>query len=176
MLPDGVPALGLDVPTAIEVPMLERCPSRSLASIEVTAYASRVFRPSSRPSSTSWWLGPFGLLRIVLLAVFVTQLGGILPIGMRVVAAATEALSGDCACCDHEASSEDPADCGADCDPDCGKCACPHGIRALAAAPHGFSIMTFATEQSLGLGRAVRAPPGPDPHALFRPPRTEPLS
>jgi len=135
-----------------------------------------VFRPRSRPCSTSRWVRLFGLLRIVLLVGFVTQLGGVLPIGMRAAAAATAALSDDCACCEHEASSEDPADCGVDCDPDCGKCACPHGIRALAAASHGFSIMTFATKQSVSLGRALRAPPGPDPHALFRPPRTQPLS
>lgn len=121
-------------------------------------------------------MGLLGLLRVALLVAFVTQLGGILPSGMLAVAAVTEALTDDGACCDHDASSEDPADCGADCDADCDKCACPHGIRALAAAPHGFSIMTFATEQSVGLSRALRAPPGPDPHALFRPPRTQPLS
>jgi hypothetical protein len=151
-------------------------PKAKVASMEATAYAWRVFRPSSRQCSTSRWAGLLGLLRIVLLAAFVTQLGGILPIGMRAVAAAADALSDDCACCDHEASSEDPADCGADCDADCGNCACTHAASALVAAPHGFSIMSFATEKSVGLGRALRAPPGPDPHSLFRPPRTQPLS
>lgn len=121
-------------------------------------------------------MGLLGLLRLVLLAVLVTELGGILPIGMRAVAAATEALSDECVGCAHETSSEAPGDCGADCDADCGECACPHGIRALAAAPHGFSLDTFVTEQSVGAGRALRAPPGPDPRALFRPPRTQPLS
>jgi hypothetical protein len=135
-----------------------------------------VFLEGSTSFSTSRWVRLFGLLRVLALSLFVAQLMGLLPLGLEAVAAAAETLSGDCACCDHESSSGSSNDCGSDCDSDCSNCTCPHGIRALAATPHGFSIMSFAVEQSLGLGRATRAPPGPDPHGLFRPPRTQPLS
>lgn len=131
--------------------------------------------PGRRSFSTSRWVRLFGLVRACVLALFVTQLAGLMPLGLEAVAAATEALADDCACCDHESGSGSSNDCGADCDSDCGNCACPHGIRSLPATPHGFSIMTFAAEQSVVLGRALRAPLGPDPHALFRPPRTQPL-
>jgi hypothetical protein len=135
-----------------------------------------MFRGSRSPTHPSRWVRLSGLLRALVLLVFATQLGGVLPLGLRVVSAATEALFDDCACCDHESSSEAPADCGADCDPDCSNCACPHGIRSLAAAAHAFTAMTYAAEQSVGLGRALRAPPAPDPLSLFRPPRTQPHS
>ncbi len=135
-----------------------------------------MFLPSGRSFSTKRWVRLFGLLRVVVLALFVTQLAGLMPLGLEAFAAATEAVSGDCACCDHESSSEDPADCGADCDSDCANGACPHGIRSLAATPHGFLAMVFAAEQSVALGSALRAPLVPDPHAPFRPPRTQLLS
>lgn len=132
---------------------------------------------SGRPAIfSSRWLRLFGLLRAFVLVLFLTQLAGLMPIGLGAVAAASDALSDDCACCDHESGNDSSDDCGADCDSDCGNCACPHGIRSLPATPHGFSIMTFAAEQSVDWGRALRAPLGPDPHALFRPPRTQPLS
>jgi hypothetical protein len=135
-----------------------------------------MFRGSCRPSHPTRWVRLLGLLRAAVLAVFVAQLAGILPLGIRAVSAATAALADDHACCDHESSSEAPADCGADCDSDCVNCACPHGVRSLPATAHGFTIVTLASEQSVGLGRALRAPLGPEPRALFRPPRTQPLS
>lgn len=134
-----------------------------------------MFRGSRRPNHRNRWVRLFGLLRVVVLAVFVTQLGGILPLGLRAVSAATHALSDDGACCEHESSSEAPDDCGPDCDSDCADCACPHGIRSLAAAAHAFTLVTFATEHSVSLARTERAPLGPDPHTLFRPPRVQPL-
>ena len=147
-----------------------------LAGVHLAAYPSVVFRPVRRSFSTSRWVRLCGLIRACILALFVTQLAGLMPLGLEAVAAATEALADECACCDHESSSDSSNDCGADCDSDCGNCACPHGIRSLPPKPHRFSIMTFAAEQSVAAGRALRAPPGPDPHALFRPPRTQPLS
>lgn len=138
------------------------------------AYLSEVF--SSSPSfSTSRWVRLLGSLRVLVVVLFAMQLAGLFPLGLEAVAAATAALSDDCGCRDHDSSTGSPDDCGADCDSDCGNCACPHGIRSLAAAPHGFSMMTFAGEQRLSSGEALRAPLGPDPHALFRPPRTQPL-
>ena len=135
-----------------------------------------MFSPGRRSFSTSRWVRLFGVVRAFVLALFVTQLTGLMPLGLEAVAAATEALAEDCSCCDHESGSSSSNDCGADCDSDCSNCACPHGIRSLPATPHGFSLMTFAAEQSLALSRALRAPRGPDPHSLFRPPRTQPLS
>jgi hypothetical protein len=135
-----------------------------------------VFPASSRTFSTSRWARSFGLLRVLVLVLFVMPLAGLMPLGVEAVAAATEALSEDCACCGLESGSGSTEDCGGDCPSDCGKCACPHGISSLAVTPHGFSLMSFAAEQSVGSGRAREAPPGPDPHSLFRPPRTQPLS
>ena len=131
-----------------------------------------MFCVSRRPNHTKRWVRLFGLVRGVVLAVFVAQLGGILPLALQAVWAATEALADADGCCDHESSREEPADCGVDCGSDCGNCACPHGMRSLAATAHGFSVVTYAAEQSVALGRVLRAPPGPDPHSLFRPPRT----
>jgi hypothetical protein len=135
-----------------------------------------VFLPGRRSFSTSGWVRSFGSLRTFVLALFLTQLAGLIPLGLEAVAAATEALADASACCDHESSNGSSDDCGTDCDSDCGNCACPHGIRSLPATPHEFSIMTFAAGQSVALGGALRVPLGPDPHALFRPPRTQPLS
>jgi hypothetical protein len=147
-----------------------------LARLQLPAYASVVFLSDRRSIFTSRWVRSFGLLRAFVLALFVTQLAGLMPIGLEAVAAATDVLSDECACCDHESGGGSSDDCGVDCDSDCGNCACPHGLRSLPATPHGFSIVTFAVEQSVVRGFALRAPLGPDPHALFRPPRTQPLS
>ncbi|HKY34901.1 MAG TPA: hypothetical protein VJN18_03075 [Polyangiaceae bacterium] len=134
-----------------------------------------MFRPNGRWYPTSTWVRLLGLLRVVVVALLATQLTDIVPTA-QAVAVATEAPSEDDECCDHESTSSSSSDCGADCDSDCADCSCPNGMRSLPATPHGFSTMTFASEESLGFDRVSRAPPGPDPHALFRPPRTQPLA
>jgi hypothetical protein len=131
-----------------------------------------MFRGSRPQTHPSRWARLIGLLRTALLVACVTQLGGIFPLGLRAISAVTVALADDGACCDHEPNSEAPADCGADCGSDCSKCACPNGIRSLAATAHGFTVETLAAEQSEALGATLRAPRGPDPNSLFRPPRT----
>ncbi|HKY34806.1 MAG TPA: hypothetical protein VJN18_02600 [Polyangiaceae bacterium] len=134
-----------------------------------------MFRRDGRQYPASRWVRLLGLLRVVALALLTTQLVDIVPTA-QAIAVATEALADDCGCCDHESDTGSASDCGADCDSDCPDCSCPNGIRSLPATPHGHTTMTFASEESLGFDRVSRAPPGPDPYALFRPPRTQPLA